>query len=360
MVDISPWTLAGASSSDKKLVASQLGEAFEGTGFAVIVGHGVPAGEVEAMRECSIAFFEGAEHVKRAIKADAVHGAQGYHMQGHENVAQLLGDFSRKPDMVERMVFRNLHNHQSRGGCSAGGHGAPKFPDERHVPGFRAAVDEFFSSVCRLHDTLMAVAECALELPVGFFEAYYGSEMGTSINIANYLRQRCSANGMDQVGASGPDDEDDIAFGAHTDSGGLTILSIDAPGLEVFLAEGWTPVPVLEGAFVVNVGRLLSRWANDRWLASVHRVRKPIDRRLTLATFFTPRSDATIECLPTCAQPEELYKPIAVGEFMYQRHLLHIPPEQRKLEEQNIDAEFWEAADPAKRQRQKPSPLTGA
>lgn len=156
-----------------------------------------------------------------------------------------------------------------------------------------------------------------------------------------------------------PDDEDDIAFGAHTDSGGLTILSIDSPGLEVFLAEGWTPVPVLEGAFVVNVGRLLSRWSNDRWLASVHRVRKPIDRRLSLATFFTPRPDARIECLPTCAQPEALYRPIVVGEFMYKRHLLHIPPEQRKLQEQNIDAEFWEAADPTKRRRRQPAAPTG-
>jgi len=340
--------MAGASDSAKRLAGAQLGKAFETAGFAVIEGHGVPANVLEAMRLKSNHFFQYApEHVKHAIKAAPLHGAQGYHAQGHENVAQLLGDFSRKPDMVERIWFRNLHNPQSKGGCGASvPDDLPKFPNEDEVPGFRDALERYFDGFCDVHRTLMAMAECALELPAGYFDPFYGPNMGTSTQVANYLRQRCASGKVDAPKLD--DDDDDVAFGAHTDSGGLTILSTDAPGLEVYLADGWTPVPLIDGTLVVNVGRLLSRWTNDRWLASIHRVKKPANRRLTLVSFFSPRADAIVGGLPTCDVP--LYEPFLVKDFLHQRHLLHIPPEQRSHEEQTIRKEFWEAADPTTRQ----------
>ena len=44
--------------------------------------------------------------------------------------------------------------------------------------------------------------------------------------------------------------------------------------------------------------------------------------------------------------------------LLYQRHLLHIPPEQRKPEEKNIPKEFWEAASVADRLQQKFTPIS--
>ena len=91
------------------------------------------------------------------------------------------------------------------------------------------------------------------------------------------------------------------------------------------------------------------RWTNDRWLASVHRVRNLPDQsseKLSMAHFTNLRSDAIVETLPTCIEAGSLpkYAPIKVEDFTYQRQLLHIPPEQRKAEEKEIAQEFWEAA----------------
>ena len=72
--------------------------------------------------------------------------------------------------------------------------------------------------------------------------------------------------------------EDEHRFGAHTDSAMLSILRTDVAGLEVRLRGEWVPVPVVAGGFVVNVGRLLGRWTNDKWKAAVHRVRFPVPR----------------------------------------------------------------------------------
>merc|ERR1712118_189549 len=90
------------------------------------------------------------------------------------------------------------------------------------------------------------------------------------------------------------------------------------------------------------------------WLASVHRVRNlpaQSTRKLSMAYFVSPRDDAIIEPLLTCVEDGMVpkYAPAKVRDFMYQRHLLHIPPEQRKPEERDIPKEFWEAATAANR-----------
>jgi isopenicillin N synthase-like dioxygenase len=79
-----------------------------------------------------------------------------------------------------------------------------------------------------------------------------------------------------------------IALGAHTDSGGLTLLRTDMEGLQTFLDNEWHDVPVVKNGLVVNVARLLARWTNDRWTAAIHRVKNDgitTDRKLTLGMF---------------------------------------------------------------------------
>lgn len=46
-----------------------------------------------------------------------------------------------------------------------------------------------------------------------------------------------------------------FAAGEHTDYGLLTLLSTDdTPGLEIEFQGKWIPVPILQNAFVVNIG----------------------------------------------------------------------------------------------------------
>jgi isopenicillin N synthase-like dioxygenase len=55
---------------------------------------------------------------------------------------------------------------------------------------------------------------------------------------------------------------------------------------------------VVPGAFIVNIGDLMARWTNDRWVSTVHRVVNPPSdtggstRRQSIAFFHQPNWDA--------------------------------------------------------------------
>ena len=86
----------------------------------------------------------------------------------------------------------------------------------------------------------------------------------------------------------------------------------------------WLEVPPVPGALVVNIGDMMQRWTNDRWLSNMHRVVNP-DRttqpprpRQSVAYFLHPNHDAVIECLPTCSEPGVVprHAPIHAGRYM--------------------------------------------
>jgi isopenicillin N synthase-like dioxygenase len=107
-----------------------------------------------------------------------------------------------------------------------------------------------------------------------------------------------------------------LRAGAHTDYGGLTILKTeDKPGgLQVQTSDGrWEPVPIVPGAFIINLGDLMAQWTNDEWVSTMHRVVNPPrdqaigSRRQSLVFFHQPNYDAVIECIPTCTETAPKY-----------------------------------------------------
>lgn len=60
------------------------------------------------------------------------------------------------------------------------------------------------------------------------------------------------------------------------------------------------------GALLVNLGSLMTRWTNNTWSSTLHRVTNPPphrqhnSRRLSMAFFHKPAYDAWLEVLPTC------------------------------------------------------------
>jgi isopenicillin N synthase-like dioxygenase len=114
-------------------------------------------------------------------------------------------------------------------------------------------------------------------------------------------------------GAHAPPAPGQLRAGEHSDLGMLTILTADNDrgGLQVKRrGGGWINVPVIEGAFIVNIGDLMMRWTNDRWVSTPHRVINPGDigdsssRRLSIGYFFNPNYDTEIACLPNCQTPQ--------------------------------------------------------
>jgi isopenicillin N synthase-like dioxygenase len=114
-----------------------------------------------------------------------------------------------------------------------------------------------------------------------------------------------------------------LRLGAHTDYGSLTLLYQDETpgGLQVHRDGVWRDAPIVPGTFVVNIGDLMSRWTNDRWVSTLHRVQNPAQGRwdvprLSIPYFHQPNYDAVIEAIPTCVAPGEqaTYPPITSGD----------------------------------------------
>lgn len=75
-----------------------------------------------------------------------------------------------------------------------------------------------------------------------------------------------------------PPEPGQLRAGAHTDTGTLTVLrGDDVPGgLQVRIRDGsWVDVHPEPDSFVCNIGDLMMRWTNDRWLSNMHRVANP-------------------------------------------------------------------------------------
>ena len=76
-------------------------------------------------------------------------------------------------------------------------------------------------------------------------------------------------------------------------------------------------MPTSPHTFVVNIGDLLMRWTNDRWLSNLHRVVNPPagagEARLSIAFFNHPNYDVLIECLPSQGPARHL--PVLSGEY---------------------------------------------
>ena len=109
--------------------------------------------------------------------------------------------------------------------------------------------------------------------------------------------------------------------GEHTNYAILTILNGEnvLGGLHVKTRGGaWIDVVTDPNTFVVNIGDLLMRWTNDRWLWNVDRVATPPGnaggaKRSSMAFFHHPNYDALIECAAPCCQAK--YTPVLSGEY---------------------------------------------
>ena len=103
-----------------------------------------------------------------------------------------------------------------------------------------------------------------------------------------------------------------LRAGEHTDLGMMTLLYSDnaVGGLQVKTRDGvWMDAPVLADTLIVNIGDLMARWTNDRWVSTPHRVVNPQSdavagsRRLSVGMFFIPNYDAEIASVDTTAPP---------------------------------------------------------
>ena len=127
-----------------------------------------------------------------------------------------------------------------------------------------------------------------------------------------------------------------LACGAHTDWGMLTLLATDdQPGLQLWERQPgasateadsgrWLSVPPVPGAFIVNLGDMLERWTNGRYRSTLHRVVNTTGRpRYSIPLFYEPNFDCVVDCLASCVDEQHLRRytePVTAGRYLAERY----------------------------------------
>ncbi|MFG2210227.1 isopenicillin N synthase family dioxygenase [Streptomyces sp. NPDC048638] len=310
VIDISAWRTG--TEADRAAIAAAVDEAARTVGFMQIRGHGIPESTERAFADGLDAFFALPLAEKKALRAPSPDINRGYTPARTEKLSLSLGVPAAVEDLFEAFNV----------GSEAGSFPELELPEEHYpanlwptVPGFRAAVEDWCAQAGALAERLTDVFAHAL----GLAEGYFGPFTDHSLDVLRMIHYML------------PDEEtvidrDQMGMGAHTDYGIVTVLWADrVPGLQILDSDGsWHDVLPEPGCLLVNLGDLLARWTNDRWLSTMHRVLPPTDergrvvRRRSAAYFHDGNWDAEISALPGCvpADSEPLHPPTTVG-----RHL---------------------------------------
>jgi isopenicillin N synthase-like dioxygenase len=293
----------------RQAIAREIDQVCRDIGFFTITGHGVPTTVMDTLRDTAHTFFA----LPLAEKRKAIHPLpgtpRGYRALGIEALAQ-ANDRVTPPDLKE---FYHI--------------GRESWPDDLYytseegrryfIPnlwplepaGFREAASTYYAEMEKVIDLLMRLAALALNRDENFFN----DKIDRHISAArlNFYPEQTIVPEPGQLRA-----------GAHTDYGTFTILNGEnvPGGLQVNTKSGeWIDVETDPNSFVVNIGDLMMRWTNDRWISNTHRVVNPPAtvaahaKRLSMAFFHQPNYDAMIECIAPTGKAK--YPPVRSGEY---------------------------------------------
>jgi isopenicillin N synthase-like dioxygenase len=273
VVDKTPL-VGDLSGRDAATAIDRLDEACTHTGFVVCVGHGVE-GDVATMLTAARRLFALDTHVKARL---AMSERCGYVDDG----AKELYDIALDRDSS----------------------GPNQWPP---LDGFRPLVARYQAQVLSVAETLLA----ALAVALGIERDFFGVRMRhpeSYLRLLHYPPQRAG----------------EVTTKPHTDYGALTLLATDGVGgLQVHPIGGpWVDVDAPAGSFVVNLGDMLARWTNDRYVSTPHQVvSRATGDRYSVPFFVNPDPDTVVECIPSCATAERpaRYEPVTATQFLQGR-----------------------------------------
>jgi len=307
VIDLAP-ALAGGRPA-RLAVARAIDAACREIGFFAIFGHGIPDALVAELRRLGHEFFARPPAAKLASRHPVAGTNRGYHPVGGEALAE-ANDAAAPPDLKEFFHVGPVDVGDGPYYTSPEGrqHFLPNLWPAGPA-GFERAATDYYRAMADLIAALMRLAALALDVDERFFDDKVDRSIGTM--RLNYYPGQATPPRPGQLRAS-----------AHTDYGGFTILSgEDVPGgLQVRTRDGrWVDVATTPDRFVVNIGDLLMRWTNDRWLSNLHRVVNPplgagpSAPRLSIAFFNHPNYDVLVECL--ASQGPARHAPVRSGAY---------------------------------------------
>ena len=287
--------------------AAQLRQASEQVGFFYLAGHGVPDSVIDAAFEASREFHRMSLEEKLGLSLND--NNIGYlpvnqSMQRHSTVHK-----ATRPNFNESFFI----SHERGPDHPDVVKGTPLRGQNQWPPGherMRRAMVAYFKALERVGEGMLPMLARALDLPAGYFRPFFDGEAHVTLRFLHYPPQNI-------------DDDEQFGQGPHTDNSFITILArTEVPGLAVRLPNGqWFAPPLMPGTFLVNLGNVMRRWSNDRFLSTPHGVLNDSGAdRYSIAFFYSPHPATTIECLPSCVDADDppRYPPVLYRDLIVQ------------------------------------------
>ena len=273
LIDIGSWMRVASSSTrnstntaattslEQQRVVEEILEACRTVGFFTIVNHGVDPAVLEEAWKASADFFN--LPMEEKMNHDAENDAE--YPYGYEQKEQLskgkaldgAGGPSAADDGIP--VVESKETFAIGPDDEKSGMPLRRWVDTPSVPAFRLALEAYYATMEGLALRLLELFALALGQPVSFFEDKMDHHM-SALRLIHYYPLGESANDVPRR---------IVRAGAHTDYGALTILNAGQPGLQVLRHDTenrnrteWYSVPLVPGAFVINLGDLMQRWTN--------------------------------------------------------------------------------------------------
>jgi isopenicillin N synthase-like dioxygenase len=299
VVDFGPY-FAGEPGA-LEVLAERLRHACETVGFLYAVNHGVPQAVIDRGFAASRRFH--ALPLEEKLRLSLNENNIGYMPMNASMQAASTVHKATKPNQNESFFIshdRRVDHPDVVAGIPL--RGRNQWPEG--LPGLREDMMGYFHA-------LRGMCE-------DYFAPFFANEAHINLRFLHYPPQ---------------EDLSENTFGTapHTDNSFMTALArTDVPGLAIRLPSGeWFAPPVIPGTFLINLGNMMRRWSNDRFLSTPHGViNESGTDRYSIAYFHSPNPASVIECLPSCVSednparyPAAVYRDLVL-EF-YRKNYFH-------------------------------------
>ncbi|CAK7215378.1 hypothetical protein SBRCBS47491_002465 [Sporothrix bragantina] len=291
---------SGFYSSDpaaKQAVVDQIREQCGINGFFQITGHRVQPALQQNVLKWSKQFFALPDEAKQSCSKENNTWNRGYEMLR----SQILEE-GTQPELKEGFyIGADLSTDHPYFVNKKLNSGPNQWPtegfDEKNLEGFKSGTMDYYHATVSLASDVLQALALSLSLESSFFEQFMTGAVAT-MRLLHYPVQP-------------PDSDSKLTrgIGAHTDFGAITLLlQDDVDGLQVWdkHTSTWIDVEPVPGAYVVNLGNLMQRWTNEKYISNVHRVINRSGReRFSIPLFISGNPDYVVECIPGCKAPGE-------------------------------------------------------
>jgi len=294
----------------RRELAEQINDICQNIGFFIITGHLIDEKIQNDMMKISKEFFHLPLSIKREISGSKDY-PYGYNGLNDENLSLGYDNSSSSlllSDLKESFSIGPEHEQKIRW---------PSKPFS--MPSIWL---NYYKQCQNLSEHLYKLFALGLNLSENWFD--------NKIN-----EHRSALRSLYYPSFSSPLPKNQYRSSVHTDYGSFTILKQDSiQGLQVQnrFDGKWINVPFVENSFVINLGDLMSRWTNDHWISTPHRVIAPLNQtkdnllypsRQSIAYFCQINPNEIVTCIPTCSSKDKpsKYPPIKSWDLIMQKYL---------------------------------------